>query len=476
MYLVLRNDGIIPARFKLEWTVRESDDFECASTNAYYTLKPQEVRNIDVKFKPSSVRKLEAELRLKIADNNFEDSCIQLSGEGYIDDLTIESLPDDSDNEIIFNDCFIGESKSITFKIKNHSQEALRVAFAEMPDFSFSPSIFHIRPSKDKDREITVSFAPKQPLDIQRLPVVIKVSKVRILGNINLDQDWDDRMKVIKWLAGDRTIQGKKVVEHLTEPTTELISQLTDYSIFISGFADYSQYETDVTAINFKSTLMFQTRVFRFPLKNPGKVMMKFSFSIHEENGVNILEKQDQYFAVFPVNGFISSGENTIITVKFRPTEVGDYSCNLICEIPNLQKDQTSFTCKLNATSLRPFCHFELDDSNYILDERRINERSDGSVLILEPNTKVIEFRSCGIRGKNIKRFYIVNPTNINYEFFWKAENPDGDIFRCLTPRGIILSNKKSEIIFEFNPDAIDVKVYFLFIIGIYLVFFDPYS
>jgi hydrocephalus-inducing protein len=269
-------------------------------------------------------------------------------------------------------------------------------------------------------------------------------------------------MKVIRWVAGESRAQGKKVIEHLPEPSTELVSNLPDYSILLSGFADYSQFEMDFNNINFKSTLMYQTRVFRFPIRNSGKVLLKFQFSILDEAGIILPESDDSFFSVIPSSGAISGGESSIITIKFSPLEGGDYNCQLICEIPNLQKDQEILRTKLSGSSLRPFCHFELEDSDYILADRRMGDRSDGSMLVLEPNTKVMEFRSCGIRAKNMKKFYIVNPTHLSYEYVWKSEstNPqDADIFKCLTPKGVISSNKKSEIIFEFNPETIDVKV-----------------
>ena len=68
-----------------------------------------------------------------------------------------------------------------------------------------------------------------------------------------------------------------------------------------------------------------------------------------------------------------------------------------------------------------------------------------------------MEFESLGTRVRNTKRFYVLNPTSVNYEFVWQPEEvarADGreDPFRCLTKRGTILSGKKYEMVFEYIP------------------------
>ena len=51
---------------------------------------------------------------------------------------------------------------------------------------------------------------------------------------------------------------------------------------------------------------------------------------------------------------------------------------------------------------------------------------------------------------KNTKRFYVMNPTAEPLDFMWQPEVPvfgasDDECFKCLTKRGTILPNKKSE-------------------------------
>jgi hydrocephalus-inducing protein len=75
----------------------------------------------------------------------------------------------------------------------------------------------------------------------------------------------------------------------------------------------------------------------------------------------------------------------------------------------------------------------------------------------------VIEFESLGCRVKNTRRFYVVNPTATGYEFEWKPLEEDkmpmgaiaSNYFKCLTPKGVVLSGKKHEMVFEYNPDQV---------------------
>ena len=66
---------------------------------------------------------------------------------------------------------------------------------------------------------------------------------------------------------------------------------------------------------------------------------------------------------------------------------------------------------------------------------------------------------------KNVKRFYVVNPINVGYEFEWKrlevdripqgANVSNEAFFKCVFQKGVCLSGKKFEMIFEYSPDVI---------------------
>lgn len=67
----------------------------------------------------------------------------------------------------------------------------------------------------------------------------------------------------------------------------------------------------------------------------------------------------------------------------------------------------SGFKIELKGRSLVPFCHFELEDSDYISGARRNPElRGPGGAppgSALNPNTRVVEFSVCGIGVKSLK-------------------------------------------------------------------------
>jgi len=100
----------------------------------------------------------------------------------------------------------------------------------------------------------------------------------------------------------------------------------------------------------------------------------------------------------------------------------------------------------------RPVIHFELPPSNY-------RERKEKDMTPIDSKYKVIEFESLGTSIKNTRRFMAVNPTAQGYEFEWE-ELPDETrknkpVFKCLTGKGLILSGKKAEMVFEYTPDNV---------------------
>jgi hypothetical protein len=282
--------------------------------------------------------------------------------------------------------------------------------------------------------------------------------KIKILGT-NIDTEWDDKMKIVRWSNEGKG--QKKVIEPIHEPSHELISNLGDFQIMINGFADYSIFECDCTRIHFKSTLMYQSRVFRFPIRNIGKVSIKFACEIYNDESLKEVSVYSP-FSISPSSGKILPGELVMITVRFSPNDVGEYFNFVQFNMSNLNKDLKPLLMEVNGYSLRPFCHFELEDTDPLSIESRTPERSleNDVPIVLEPSTKIIEFKSCGVKLKILKRFYIVNPTQNSYDFVWKHESlDDSRAFKCLTQKGTVASGKKSEILFEFFPEKLDTKV-----------------
>ena len=56
-----------------------------------------------------------------------------------------------------------------------------------------------------------------------------------------------------------------------------------------------------------------------------------------------------------------------------------------------------------------------------------------------------------------------MNPTFSDYEFIWDSNNVDDDApdsLRCTTKKGTIKSMKKFEVVFEFTPEDLEIKVF----------------
>ena len=151
----------------------------------------------------------------------------------------------------------------------------------------------------------------------------------------------------------------------------------------------------------------------------------------------------------------VQPGCNQPIIVKFSPTEVDDLNERLlVCSLSNLSPDLQPLVIELKGKSARLVCHFELPSSNY-------REKKAQDMLAIDSSYQILEFESMGTKVKNTKRFYVVNPTNQGYEFEWEAEEREGTElalkqFKCLTPKGVVLSGKKYEMIFEYTPEVLE--------------------
>lgn len=73
----------------------------------------------------------------------------------------------------------------------------------------------------------------------------------------------------------------------------------------------------------------------------------------------------------------------------------------------------------VDSVTERPICHFELENSIYL------NSRVGDIAEVDMAKLKVIEFDSLGVKIKNKKRFYVINPTATGYEFSWKRMDTD---------------------------------------------------
>lgn len=171
-------------------------------------------------------------------------------------------------------------------------------------------------------------------------------------------------------------------------------------------------------------------------------------------------------FSVEPFFGKVDTGKTQIFKIKFSPLNVNDYQARLICQIPNLEDNKQRPTIAVKGRSLLPYCHFELEESDYITAGRR-NQELSGSQLNLtalsfDNVVKVIEFKVVGLSARVMKSFNIINPTNSDYDFLWIQDDQTDSQkqlqFQCLKHKGVVKSGKRHEIAFEFNPKEIGIS------------------
>ena len=119
--------------------------------------------------------------------------------------------------------------------------------------------------------------------------------------------------------------------------------------------------------------------------------------------------------------------------------------------IPNLEPGREGPVVGLRARSLLPYCHFQLEDSDYIHSGRR-NPDLPGPCgsSALDPSTRAIEFMSTGVGVSCSVKFDVINPTNQIYSFAWKCRDEldpkQLPAFICHCTDGVIDSGKKTQV------------------------------
>ena len=240
------------------------------------------------------------------------------------------------------------------------------------------------------------------------------------------------------------------------EPECELdAAAAKEIALSISVAVDNSRYECETKAILFRPTMMFQSRSYSFELKNIASANMEFEWQVVFDDGT---VDEDGPYVISPAAGVVSPEQTQIISVKFSPAEVEACKRQLKCLIPNLEPGYEPIVRELDGKVTRPWCHFHLPESDYISSGRRNPEMRGplGSLGSLDPSTRVIEFESLGTKVRNVKRFFVLNPTNTTYEFTWEPVDASKEIsgpFKCVNRGGVIAGGKKIEMIFEYTPD-----------------------
>uniref|UniRef100_A0A672UG67 HYDIN axonemal central pair apparatus protein n=1 Tax=Strigops habroptila TaxID=2489341 RepID=A0A672UG67_STRHB len=518
--LVLHNSGIIPVQLMIDLLDEVGVFFLKArpTTHCIYqaadrkedrkphtaalVLHQGESAEFDVLFKPTLAQRVKGKIHLSVVDNPYEETSIQLLGEGYEDDFTLDNIHGlVSDllfsflaaarvDHIQFGDCHIGTPYTVTFTISNRSKlEVLRFEWLAEPPFHFSPQVGHLHAGCAKD--ITVTLKSDVAVAFKMHPLKCKVMRITFQLPPEEVTDWDDRLHTIKWMDANRdptaTWPVRKVIKTDPEPAhTVLEKSSREVELHLSAVVDYAEFQLDMDMIQFKETLLFQTRTFTFQLSNTGNVALEYTWmaAVEDErlhpsrwssqlghalehvspslnSSLNAISGTSP-FSVEPCSGTIPAGQEQLFQMKFSPVYVGDFESRMLCSIPNLKPNQKCPEVVVKGKSLLPNCHFELEDSDYLTANRRNSKLPDPKGTVLDLSTRVIEFVAIGSILFCVPRtFMVTNPTSSAYSFEWTCQDPEAppgqEAFFCLTERGQIQPGKKAEMKFQFIPQHLDV-------------------
>ncbi|CAE7461684.1 Hydin [Symbiodinium sp. CCMP2592] len=326
----------------------------------------------------------------------------------------------------------------VSFQLNNSGKNVLRFQFPEtlpapLSDcLQITPSVGHILPGMKKS--ISFTYRPTESMQAD-VPLPVQVAGITPDGDVQDQGDWDDtRMEEVE---GEEPAPVSEPAHAVVEGTAR------EMPLRILAAADQMAYECGTERIHFSPTVLFQTRLHRFTVANPSKIALPYNWRILPATGADA-SAGSQAYAITPVRGTIAAGSTQEFQIRFAPKEVHDFAGILDSRMPI----EDPLRIRLQASALRPWCHFEVPISDYR--SRRQAETP------LDPKYQVIEFESLGTRVRNTKRFYVLNPTSDTYEFHWMPEESDKreteDPFRCLTKRGTILPGKKYEMLFEYLP------------------------
>ncbi|XP_035521672.1 hydrocephalus-inducing protein homolog [Morone saxatilis] len=488
---------------------------------AILTLNVNEQVGFEVSFRSDKPQTAKAKMSLQVEDNQYSNSIIQVTGEAYQEIVSLDNISrssqeiDQEDDEggnyelLNFGDCHVDCPYQESFTMINHSSsQAVRFEWPPAgTHVYFSPQVGHLHAGCSK--EVTVNFCSNQPMTLTRVPMICKVCQVEFQQPLEQVADWDDRQRTVQWLSLSTQASGapqqpgnNKVVKTDPEPSCSVVEGSEwDLELRISAVCDYVKFSCNTDTIHFKDTMLYQTRLHQLQIENHGTVKLEFSLQVIMDPSKNIVnhDQGDRTltsrpssrsggvltgarpasalasvmsllmgnpelppFSIEPSVGAIEPGAKQNFSIRFSPLEVAQFEGRLFCSIPNLQDGDQAPCILVCGRSLLPYCHFDLDDSDYI---SRIHSNPEFTSH-LDPNTRVIEFSAVGFAVPSTRCFSVWNPTSKPFSFKWRCEDTGGRPFCCLTPCGTIQPGKKVEVCFEYAAEQLDaVKSFWSFVI-----------
>jgi hypothetical protein len=395
-----------------------------------------------------------------------------------------------------------------------------------LKDFSITPSVGYLNPLAIKN--VTITYTPTQQLNLV-YPIACHLDQIKYDESVCVGgvlPEWDNSMHVKK-KVGKETIdelkpepphvveipsrssaqgqpvavvqsstvaqkattkaQGTSSSTPSTSTSTEKVSSLPPAYLLVQSLYDFNRYEINTQELKFHETMMFQSRTHSFQLRNVGLMTLDFKAFIHllpNEGGKqsihNSYVSDDDSpplgpldtdplapFSIRPVSGTIVPGEMTELQVSFKPFDALAFTRELWFLIPNRAPGQILPKVSLFGAASRPLCHLELEANNYL------ESRRDDVLNMQHPidkNTQVLEFVVRGTNQRVTRKFMVLNPSAMGWDFVIDCVTPYISLspvnttssspprpFNCLTRKGTVLPGMSSEIVFEFTSISLDI-------------------
>eukprot|EP00937_MAST-01D_sp_MAST-1D-sp2_P000047 g47.t1 len=491
MPVVLKNNGIVPAT--VMFSLPGHDEFSIAGASSSVELARGQSTTLTAAFHPFKPhdKPTECELKLHVQHNPYDDYTFALTGQGFYADVTFEDLGDGEADELVFKDLDLESSndskRQTAFSIQSHADVPVRFSWGDAESITFAPSVGHLHPGQKK--RIFATFASDKAVALKQKGV--KLAFQRIAFTSEAATDWDDRMMVVRYLteaqlaarkaeagdAGEDAAQGAgednggdpyRVREVAPEPPHEFLegSKEETTELRCTAIADKVSFKCDASNVAFLPTSMFQTRLHKFTVQNTSKAKLEYEWNFESlftpdsrpataATAKTAAQAPPNPYVVEPAAGVIAAGEEQRFTVSFTPLEVDDFKYRLQADVRGLPADASPLALFLRGRATRPICHFDLPESDYLQRRQAGLPGPTGELGTLDPSVHVVEFESLGTRVRNTKRFCVINPQNVSYEFTWTPVGLPNPAFRCATPSGMMLPGRRSEFIFEFTPDSV---------------------
>ncbi|XP_062524258.1 hydrocephalus-inducing protein homolog isoform X2 [Bombyx mori] len=409
-----------------------------------------------------------------------------------------------------FGGCELCSLQKRSIIMINNSEKVYKFIWDKVDYIVVKPSVGYISPGEEKDLEII--FFAGQPVVIKKevFHCTLTVISDDTLGDLN-GATWDNRQTITLFDQNISVNERLEVVlEEQPTLTSDYFSEINMVVIY-SAITEYTKYACSLNEeYVLPDTFIYQNRTIDFEVENVGNVLMKiaWTFQIDDEfplrvfdnvcgsiieedtNNVSVDDSFNEYnamnrnelpnidqeklpsketlfsknddrqsvdtwfevdlpFKVEPDKECLKPSEIRQFRITFSPFEAFKYKVRLRSTIDNLDPYDQNVSCKIIADSLVPFCHLDIEESNYLTSDRR----KPGSV-VLPPHTAVLEFNVLG-SGCYKKSFNVINPTNEPYEFIFEMVQSDSAELvpvHCNKLKGYIEGGTLADVTFTFSP------------------------